>query len=314
MGRYSLDLRRKIVEAYEKGDTSIRKVAKQFSISPDTVRRLLNLYRSTGSLVPKKCGTKRVSILSQNEEAILEIVETNPDFTLREYCEAVQEKLGVSSNTSMMDRFLKQHDISLKKKTYRSEKVITAEVQAERVSYWQRILKVEAEKLVFIDESGFWVGMNRPMARAKKGMKAYETQKPYYGKKMTVISAIRRSGVVTIKGLKGSMKKEDFLEFVKVNLAPQLKAGDVVIMDNLNSHHRPEVKEMIEAVGATVEYLPVYSPDFNPIEMMWSQLKIFLWKFRTETIEVLEQLTRLAARLVDLQCLKNWFTKCCYCT
>lgn len=115
MSLYSLDLRRKIVEAYEKGDTSIRKVAKQFSISPETVRRLLNLYRSTGSLSPKKCGTKRVSILSQHEEAILEIVETNPDFTLREYCEEVQEKLGVSSNTSMMHRFLKQHDISLKK-------------------------------------------------------------------------------------------------------------------------------------------------------------------------------------------------------
>jgi putative transposase len=128
-----------------------------------------------------------------------------------------------------------------------------------------------------------------PVARAKKGMKAYETRRPHYGKKMTVISAIRRSGVVMIKSLKGSMKKEDFLEFVKVNLAPQLKVGDVVVMDNLNSHHRPEVREMIEAVGAKVEYLPVYSPDFNPIEViMWSQLKIFLWKFRTETLEVSE--------------------------
>ncbi len=212
----------------------------------------------------------------------------------------------------MMNRFLKQHSISLKK-TYRSEKVITAEVQAERVDYWQRMLKVEAEKLVFIDESGFWVCMNRPVARARKGMKAYEIQKPYHGKKMTVIGAIRRAGVVTVKSLKGSIKKKDVLEFIKVNLAPKLKAGDVVIMDNLNSHRRKEVKEMIEAVGARVEYLPVYSPDFNPIEMMWSQLKIFLWKFRTETIEVLEKLTRLAAQLVDLQCLKNWFTKCCYC-
>jgi len=211
----------------------------------------------------------------------------------------------------MMNRFLKQHSISLKK-TYRSEKVITAEVQAERVDYWQRMLKVEAEKLVFIDESGFWVCMNRPVARARKGMKAYEIQKPYHGKKMTVIGAIRRSGVVTVKSLKGSIKKKDVLEFIKVNLAPKLKAGDVVIMDNLNSHRRKEVKEMIEAVGARVEYLPVYSPDFNPIEMMWSQLKIFLWKFRTETIEVFEKLTRLAARLVDSQCLKNWFTKCCY--
>jgi transposase len=78
MGCYSLDLRRKIVEAYEKGDTSIRKVANQFSISPDTVRRLLNLYHSTGSLAPKKCGTKRVSILSQHEKSILEIIVLLP--------------------------------------------------------------------------------------------------------------------------------------------------------------------------------------------------------------------------------------------
>ncbi|OCQ89461.1 hypothetical protein BCR12_18870 [Limnothrix sp. P13C2] len=110
---------------------------------------------------------------------------------------------------------------------------------------------MEAERLVFIDESGFWVGMNRPVARAKKGMKAYETQKPYCDKKMTVISAIRRSGVVTIKGLKGSMKKEDFLEFVKVNLAPQLKVGDVVIMDKLELIYKSIIKHLEQ---------PIFSP------------------------------------------------------
>lgn len=90
---------------------------------------------------------------------------------------------------------------------------------------------------------------------------------------MTIIGAIKLSGVVATQTLEGSMKKEDFLQFIKLDLLPKLKKGDVVVMDNLNSHHREEVQEMIESVGARVEYLPVYSPEFNPIEMMWSQLK-----------------------------------------
>ncbi|BDT15732.1 putative transposase [Limnospira platensis NIES-39] len=129
------------------------------------------------------------------------------------------------------------------------------------------------EKLVFIDESGLWVGMSRPLARATKGKKVYELRKSSRGKKMTIIGAIKLSGVVATQTLEGSMKKEDFLQFIKLDLLPKLKKGDVVVMDNLNSHHREEVQEMIESVGARVEYLPVYSPEFNPIEMMWSQLK-----------------------------------------
>ncbi len=122
MSCYSVDFRKKIVEAYEKGGTSIRKVAQQFLVSPDTVRRLLKQYRLTGSLSPQKCGTKKQSILSQYKISVLAIVEANPDFTLWQYCEAVREELGITVNTSMMDRFLKQHNISLKKKTTGAKK------------------------------------------------------------------------------------------------------------------------------------------------------------------------------------------------
>jgi len=172
---------------------------------------------------------------------------------------------------------------------------------------------VDINKLVFLDESGFWVGMTRPVARAKKGKKVYELRKSYRGKKMTIMGAVKYSEVVAIKTLEGSMKKDDFLEFIRVNVVPKLRKGDVVVMDNLNSHHRKEVREMIEAVGARVEYLPVYSPEFNPIEMMWSQLKSLVRKFRTETMELLTRLIEVAVSLVDSQCLNNWFTKCCYC-
>lgn len=129
-----------------------------------------------------------------------------------------------------------------------------------------------------------------------------------------MIGAIKRGEILATKTVEQSMKSDDFLEFIQVELAPQLKAGDVVVMDNLNSHHRTEVKEIIESVGASVEYLPVYSPEFNPIEMMWSQIKSFVRKFRTKTLESLIKTIEIAVSLIPSQFLNNWFTKCCYCT
>lgn len=74
------------------------------------------------------------------------------------------------------------------------------------------------EKLVFIDESGLWVGMSRPLARATKGKKVYELRKSYRGQKMTIICAIKLSGVVATQTLEGSMKKEDFLQLIRMGI------------------------------------------------------------------------------------------------
>jgi transposase len=187
-------------------------------------------------------------------------------------------------------------------------------VQQSRVDYWQRIGGIATDKLVFIDETGFWVGMSRGVARALKGKRAYQLREFYRGKKLTMIGAIKQGEVLATKTIERSMKSDDFLEFIQVYLSPKLKPGDVVVMDNLNSHHRKEIKEIIESVGASVAYLPVYSPEFNPIEMMWSQLKSFVRKFGTRTIESLIKTIEVAVSLVHSQFLNNWFTKCCYCT
>jgi transposase len=80
-----------------------------------------------------------------------------------------------------------------------------------------------------------------------------------------VIGAIKRGEVIAIKILEGSMKGDDFEAFIKIDLAPKLEVGEVVVMDNLNSHHRPEVAASIESVGASVAYLPTYSPEFNTL-------------------------------------------------
>jgi transposase len=113
---YSIDFRKKIVEAYEQGKDSIRGLAKRFLVSPDTVQRLIKQYRQTGDISPKKCGIRKKSVLSEHEQAALNIIEARPDWTLWQYCEYLTEQLGVNVSTSMMGRFCQQQQLTLKKK------------------------------------------------------------------------------------------------------------------------------------------------------------------------------------------------------
>ena len=118
-------------------------------------------------------------------------------------------------------------------------------------------------KLIFIDETAFWIGMSRDLARSEKGKKAFCLRPFYKGRKMTLIGAISIEGVVVKKAIICSMKGKDFKEFVEHDLVPKLNPGDVVVMDNLNIHKMEGIEELIVPTSARVEYLPPYSPDFN---------------------------------------------------
>ena len=111
-----------------------------------------------------------------------------------------------------------------------------------------------------------------------------------------------------------SMDSKAFEVFVDKFLVPQLWSGAVVVMDNLAAHKLASIAPMIEAVGASVINLSPYSPDFNPIELWWSQLKSFLRRFTPTTTEMVDRVIAIALNLIDPQHLKNWFANCCYCT
>jgi len=174
---YSLDLRKKIVAAYEAGKTSIRKVAKQFMINPRTVERLVNQQRETGNLEPKKAGNPTPSQLEAYKELLVATVEAHPDWTLWQYCEDIGEKTGVNVTTGAMCRYLNKQKLTLKKKTYRSEKAASEECQQERLNFWQNVKDVKPEDLICIDETGIWQGMERPMARSLEGRRAFSYRK-----------------------------------------------------------------------------------------------------------------------------------------
>ncbi|MBC6475064.1 MAG: transposase, partial [Hormoscilla sp. GM102CHS1] len=147
-------------------------------------------------------------------------------------------------------------------------------------------------------------------SRSEKGQKAFCLRQFYKGRKMNLIGAMSMRGVVAKKAIQGSMKGKDFKEFIEKELVEKLNPGDLVVMDNLNIHKI----ELIASAGARVEYLPPYSPDFNPIEMLWSTIKSIIRLFPTRAMSALEQLIELAVMLIGTTAFKNWFTKCCYCT
>jgi transposase len=182
------------------------------------------------------------------------------------------------------------------------------------LEYWQAIQGIETEQLVFIDETGLWEGMERTRARSLKGQKAYGYRSQSKGKKQTLIGAITSKGVLRHASIPESMKGKDFLSFVQQQLSPRLEQGKVVVMDNLKAHKIEGVQQAIQQKGATVLYLPRYSPDFNPIEMYWSTLKAFVRQMKPKTAVAIEGLLRIGCYLFGQSYFTNWFTKCCYCT
>ncbi len=138
--------------------------------------------------------------------------------------------------------------------------------------------------------------------------------KPFYrGAKITAIGAISIKKGVALMRINDSINGKAFEVFIKKFLVPELRLGAVVVMDNLPAHKIASIAPMIQAVGASIINLSPYYPDFNPIELWWSQLKSFLRKFSPTTPKMIDTLITGLLYLINPQHLKNWFTKCCYC-
>jgi transposase len=123
----------------------------------------------------------------------------------------------------------------------------------------------------------------------------------------TILSSIRLDGTAIPLVFEGALNGELFRAYVRQCLAPSLKPGDIVVMDNLSSHQVSGVVETIEAVGATVLFLPPYSPDLNPIELMWSKIKAILRKLKVRAKELLDEAIARAFSAVSLSDIAGWF-------
>lgn len=156
--------------------------------------------------------------------------------------------------------------------------------------------------------------MTRLRGRAKGGVRCTDDAPHGHWCTTTMISSIRLDGSTACMAIDGATSGEVFGEYVRHVLVPTLGHGDIVVLDNLSAHKDAKAIAMIEEAGAEVRFLPPYSPDFNPIEKMWSKIKEFLRAAKARTCDTLLAAIASALARVTAQDAQGWFESCGYTT
>lgn len=154
--------------------------------------------------------------------------------------------------------------------------------------------------------------MTRLRGRAPRGQRVHGSAPHGHWHVTTLLGALRLDGSIACLAVEGATDAEVFLTYVREVLGPTLRPGDVVIMDNLPPHKDAASLEIIAQKGASVRFLPAYSPDFNPIEKMWSKVKGILRSLEARTQPSLHQAIGQALSKVSRQDAINWFASCGY--
>lgn len=171
---------------------------------------------------------------------------------------------------------------------------------------------VDPNRAVFVDETGANTKFDRANGYAPKGERVIGRVPHGHYKSLTFTAALRADGLVAGQVLDGPMTGDRFVAYVERILVPTLRAGDVVVMDNLPCHKRTGVRSAIEAAGCTLRFLPAYSPDFNPIEMAFAKLKRVLRTDAHRTVPKLEIGLRAAGTLFRAAECANYIRHCGY--
>ncbi len=167
--------------------------------------------------------------------------------------------------------------------------------------------RLAPKRLIFVDECGTNISLTPLYARAPKGKRAYGKVPKNWGKNVTLLSSLSSEGVGASMTIEGATDKGVFEAYVEHFLAPTLKQGQVVIMDNLQAHKGQRVRRLIEARGAEVLFLPPYSPDFNPIEEAFSKIKNSVRKAKARSKEALLGAIGRALDGVSPSDARGWF-------
>ena len=278
---YSNDLRERAIGAVEAG-ASRREAAERFEVSPSSVINWLRRWHDDRSAVAKPSGGS-VSPLEKRSDWLLTLVAKQPDMTLDEVIAAMRTRRFAGSR-SALSRFFIRHNVTFKKSLRATEQDRPDVARARR--RWNREQgMLDPARLVFIDETAASTKMVRLRGRCPRGVRLVGHAPHGHWKTITFVAGLRNDGMVAPLVVDGPMNGTIFVSYIEHCLAPTLDRRDIVIIDNSSTHKGAGVRDAIEAVGATLCYLPPYSPDFNPIEQSFSKLKAHLRKAAERTVE-----------------------------
>lgn len=167
--------------------------------------------------------------------------------------------------------------------------------------------KIQADRLVFVDEMGANISLAPLYAWSRRGERAFGGVPRNWGKNVTLLASMSVRGMGECLAVEGSTTTAVFEAYLEHVLVPSLRPGQVVVMDNLTAHKGSRVRELIESRGCQLIYLPPYSPDFNPIEEAFAKIKALLRKAGARSREVLIEAMGWALEMLTARDARNFF-------
>jgi transposase len=307
MKPYSQDLRERVVKAVDEGH-SRREIVKLFGVSEATIKRYLKLRRESGSLAPKPIPGYPPRKIGALQKGLQPQLEAHPDATLEEHCRLWEAQTGVKVSISTMSDAIKRLKWTWKKKTVEASE----RKEEERQAFREKVKDLDIKKCRVIDETGSNIALSRRYARAPKGKRARGSTPRNRGKNVTLISDLSLAGLGELFIIDGAANGDLFEAYIEQIFAPTLHPGETVIMDNLSIHKKQKVRDLIEAKGGQVLFLPPYSPDFSPIEEAFSKIKSVLRRIGARTREDLQEALEQACATITSSDAKGWFRHCGY--
>ena len=317
---YSEDLRWRMIYRVMMLHESYRAVGVHLNVDSSTVWRTVSLFKETGNVCkrnyPANSGTQKLTEI--DKLIILEAVLDRPGIYLHEVKDKLLEETGTEVNSSTVCRFLHQSGFS------RQKMILNAKQRSDflRAKYLLdvSIYKNSPELLVFIDETGAdRRDSMRKFAYSLRGKPAVVNKLMVRGHRVSAIVGMSWSGILDFHITVSTVNADKFHHYVEDALSPYLQAfngtnaNSVVILDNASIHHNEEVLDSIQDTGALVQFLPPYSPDMNPIEHAFAQVKSVL-KANEDTWKDLDIETIVTAALntiTPMDC-RAWISHCGY--
>lgn len=235
-------------------------------------------------------------------------MEARPDATLAELKWFLRTDRSVKVSLSTICRALQKLKLGRKKKSL----IASERNNRKRAAFRRKIADWDVHQFVFVDEMGTNLSLTRLYGRAEPGVRVMDAVPSARGENCSTIGALAIDGVRAAMSVPGSIDGDALLLFVKQALCSQLRPGDIVYMDNVPTHKMAAITEAIESVGARVEFLPEYSPDFSPIEPFWSKVKNAVRDVGPRTVIKLFAALKQAFATVTLKDILGFFAHCGY--